>query len=107
VFTAEISSAVLRDSAGKPKGMICILRNVTSRIATQEALRRAGEKLNLLGAITRHDILNKLTVLVGYIDLARHTDDPEIMRDFLRKIDEIAEVLTGQIEFTKDYQDLA
>ena len=33
------------------------------------ALTRANEKLNLLSSITRHDILNQLTALSGYLEL--------------------------------------
>jgi len=33
------------------------------------ALIRANEKLNLLSSITRHDILNQLTALSGYLEL--------------------------------------
>ncbi|MGD0080932.1 MAG: response regulator [Methanoregula sp.] len=105
-FHAEISSSVLTGADGEPVGMISILRNVTDRIASDDALRKAGAKLNLLSSVTRHDILNQLTVLIGYIELARRAKDPAAVQDFLRKIDEIAGMLGDQIEFTKDYQEL-
>jgi PAS domain S-box-containing protein len=105
-FYAEISGSLLHDAHGKPKAVISILRDVTDRIIAEEALQRASAKLNLLSAITRHDILNKLTVLVGYLGLAQQAKSKEMVQDFLRKIDEIAGVLVDQIEFTKDYQDL-
>jgi PAS domain S-box-containing protein len=105
-FHAEINSAVLTGADGRPIGMISILRDVTSRISAEAALRRASTKLNLLSSVTRHDILNKLTVLLGYIELARVAKDPAAIENFLKKIDEIAGMLGEQIEFTKDYQDL-
>jgi PAS domain S-box-containing protein len=105
-FHAEISSSVLTGADGRAVGMISVLRNVTDRIASDDALRKAGAKLNLLSSVTRHDILNKLTVLIGYIELARRAKDPAAVQDFLRKIDEIAGMLGDQIEFTKDYQEL-
>jgi PAS domain S-box-containing protein len=105
-FLAEVSSNVLLDPDGKPRGMISILRDVSARIAAEDALKRATTKLNLLSAITRHDILNKITVLMGYIELSRQAKDLETVRDFLKKIDTIAGMLEQQIEFTKDYQDL-
>ena len=79
---------------------------MTDRIAADDALRKAGAKLNLLSSVTRHDILNQLTVLIGYIELARRAKDPAAVQDFLRKIDEIAGMLGDQIGFTKDYQEL-
>jgi len=105
-FFTEISSAVLLDAGKKPRGMISVLRDVTDRIAHQDALARATGKMNLLSAVTRHDILNKITVLGGYIGLARQAGDPESMREFLDKIDRIVGMLKQQVEFARDYQDL-
>ena len=105
-FHAEISSSKLISAEGKTVGMVSIIRDVTDRITAETAIRRAGEKLNLLSSITRHDIHNKLTVLLGYIELARVAKDPDAARDFLKKIDEIAGMLGEQIEFTRDYQEL-
>ena len=105
-FHAEISSSKLTNAEGRPIGLVSIIRNVTDRITAETALRRASEKLNLLSSITRHDIHNKLTVLLGYIGLARMAKEPAPVQEFLRKIDEIAGMLGQQIEFTKDYQEL-
>ena len=105
-FYAEISSSKLENAEGKVAGLVSIIRDVTDRITSETALRRAGEKLNLLSSITRHDIHNKLTVLLGYIELARVAKEPDAVQDFVRKIDEIAGMLGEQIEFTKDYQEL-
>ena len=103
---AEISSAVLFDSEKKPRGMISIFRDVTDRIAQDDALSRATAKLNLLAAITRHDLLNKISVLMGHIELSRQSRDLEPMQANLAKIASIAGILEQQIEFTRDYQDL-
>ncbi|WP_409340162.1 hypothetical protein ACKUB1_12330 [Methanospirillum stamsii] len=46
---------------------------------TKEAFQTANKKLNLLSSITRHDILNHLTALLGYLELSQDmTTDPEI-----------------------------
>ncbi len=105
-FFAEISSAVLFDSEKKPRGMISIFRDVTDRIIQEEALSRSNAKLNLLAAVTRHDILNKITALMAHIELSRQSCDLESMQAGLAKIDSIAGMLEEQIEFTRDYQDL-
>jgi signal transduction histidine kinase len=105
-FFAEISSAVLFDSEKKPRGMISIFRDVTDRIIQEDALSRSNAKLNLLAAVTRHDILNKITALMAHIELSRESRDLESMQAGLAKIDSIAGMLKEQIEFTRDYQDL-
>ncbi len=43
----------------------------SDRKRTEEALRQANKKLHLLPGITRHDINNQLTMLMGFLDLAK------------------------------------
>ncbi|MEN6611683.1 MAG: PAS domain S-box protein [Methanoregulaceae archaeon] len=87
-------------------GIVVTARDVTDRKRAEDAVRRANEKLNLLSNVTRHDILNKITVLLGYLELAKVAKNEENIRDFIRKIDDIAQVIWQQVEFTRDYQDM-
>jgi signal transduction histidine kinase len=74
--------------------------------ASQRAFETANKKLNILSNITRHDIFNQLTVLIGYLDLARERiTDTEVI-DFLEKSENAANTIRRQIAFTKDYQDI-
>ena len=74
--------------------------------ASQQAFETANKKLNLLSSITRHDIFNQLTVLLGYLDLARErVSDPEVIQ-YLDKSETAANTIQRQIAFTKDYQDI-
>jgi len=69
-------------------------------------LREANQKLTLMNSIIRHDILNQLHVLNGYIELARErTEDEEVSR-YLSRIARSSSVIQDQIEFTRDYQEL-
>jgi len=102
-FYAEISSSVLLAPNGRPVGMLSILRDVSDWIAAGEALKKAGTELNHLSSVTRHNILNKLSALLGYIELARMAKDPAAVQDYFSKIDELAGMLGQQIEFAKDY----
>jgi PAS domain S-box-containing protein len=43
-FTAEVSSALLRDDKGRPKGFMAVIRDVTARKQIEEALRQSEEK---------------------------------------------------------------
>ena len=74
----------------------------------QGAYRQANTKLNLLNSVTRHDILNHLTVLKGYLSLFEMqatTSDPEV-REFIRKAQVAAKSIEEEILFTKTYQDI-
>jgi PAS domain S-box-containing protein len=73
----------------------------------QEAVQQANTKLNLLSSITRHDILNQLTVLKGYLDLSEHAiNDPEKLRKYLARERRNADTIEHQILFTREYQDI-
>lgn len=64
-------------------------------------------KLGLLSSVTRHDILNQLTVLLGYHELI----DEELVGDSLpktynRHAMEAARTIQQQVLFTRDYQNI-
>ncbi|TAJ45679.1 PAS domain S-box protein [Methanofollis fontis] len=81
-------------------------RDITDRKRVEEALKRANEKLNLLSSITRHDVLNRLTSLLGYLEFVRDFGlDSEVIT-LIEKAEESANVIRHQISFTKDYQDI-
>jgi PAS domain S-box-containing protein len=70
------------------------------------ALTRANEKLNLLSSITRHDILNQLTALSGYLELmSEGPKNPQIQK-YIDIEKRIAETIKKQIQFTKDYHEI-
>jgi PAS domain S-box-containing protein len=73
---------------------------------SHSALREANRQLNLLSSITRHDILNKITVLNGYLTLIRdEIIDPKILR-YLDATESVTNTIEAQIAFTRIYQDL-
>ena len=68
-------------------------------------VREANRKLNLLSSITRHDIMNHLSVVNGYLGIIE-TEVSEDMRPRLTRIRDSVENIQREIEFTRDYQDL-
>ncbi|MDD1716465.1 MAG: ATP-binding protein [Methanolinea sp.] len=89
-----------------PGGKILLLHDSHTRYLTEMGLRRSNEKLQLLTTMTRHDILNSLTALVGSLELARAGDLPEDTNHLLAEADRYAAQLQRQVEFTRDYQTL-
>lgn len=75
-------------------------------IKTQHAFEIANKKLNLLSSITRHDILNQLTILEGYLEILEDISVEPKLLEFIRKEQQAANTIRRQIEFTKNYQDI-
>ena len=97
----------IRDENGQISQYAGVAMDITERKWVEEALRQANKKLNLLSDITRHDILNQLMGLQGYIMLSRGIiDKPEKLLEFIKKEQQIANTIEEQIKFTKDYQNL-
>ena len=95
------------DGYGRVSSVLGISRDITNRKQAEEALALASRKLNLLSNITRHDILNQLTALKGYLEISRGVlFDPQALHELLEKEVKVAETIERQITFTQDYQDL-
>ncbi|MDD2786738.1 PAS domain S-box protein [Methanoculleus sp.] len=81
-------------------------RDITDARMASEALLLANKKLNLLSDVTRHDILNLLNVISGYLGLSRElTDDPEL-QGYYRKEEEAIQGIQRYMAFTRDYRDI-
>ncbi len=86
--------------------IICTVVDITENRLAQEALTQANRKLNLLNNITRHDILNQLTGLIGFLELSKlDTKDPGLL-NYISKEEYAANAIRNQILFTRDYQDV-
>ncbi len=81
-------------------------RDISHRKRVEEALQQANRKLNLLSSVTRHDVLNQLTVLIGYLELLKEEDNPENFNELMIQAELAADTIRHQISFTRDYQDI-
>ena len=100
--------------------VLAIVRDITDRKALEremdhytaelkqstQTLQRVNDKLNLMNRITRHDILNQLTAIMGYLDLMREKlHDPQL-QEYVGIQIRAAMNIRDQILFTKEYQDI-
>jgi PAS domain S-box-containing protein len=87
--------------------MVVSLLDITNKIREEDALQRANTKLNSFNSITRHEILNHLTVVKGYIELSREgIRDPPFLLTSLDKELAAANAIQNLIMFTRDYQNI-
>jgi len=109
-----VIAAPLFNSHGELIGAIESIRDITRTHdngvqlkRVNESLTEANEKLNLLNKITRHDMLNTIHTLLGYIELVRQTvpeNQPSLI--YISEVDTLVHQLWEQVEFTRDYQDI-
>ncbi len=91
---------------GRPV-ILVVLRDISERKRAEEALALAGKKLALMSGITRHDILNQLSLLDGYLSLAEKSrEDPVVFGRFIKKVHLAVQAIQHQITFTRLYQEL-
>jgi PAS domain S-box-containing protein len=87
--------------------MVVSLLDITNKTREEDALQRANAKLNSFNSITRHEILNHLTVVKGYIELSRDgIRDPPFLLSSLDKELAAANAIQNLILFTRDYQNI-
>lgn len=113
--------ATLRAKGGEPRWHVLSARtisypgedrlllatyDITERRRMEKALNDANQKLGILNRITRHDMLNQMTVLKGFLGLGVAKEkDPKIL-SYFEKMSRAADNLEKQIAFTKDYQEI-
>lgn len=102
----ETSGSPILDNKGNLLGYRGADMNITERKRAENALRQANRQLNLLSNITRHDILNNVTILIGYLSFVKEKfTDPEL-GEYLERLESATKAIQHEIEFTRVYQDL-
>jgi len=79
-------------------------KEVAERKRAEEALHQANKKLKLLSSITRHDINNQMTVLMGYIALLEMKQPDPTLNEYFGKVSNAAQRISSMIHFTKEYE---
>ncbi|WP_165394737.1 hybrid sensor histidine kinase/response regulator [Methanofollis fontis] len=97
---------VTTDEQGRAMTLHGANQDITELKLAEQALLQANHKVNLLSSITRHDILNQIQIISGYLEIAHcKSGDAELDRIFAI-LKESTRNIQQQIEFTRVYQDL-
>jgi|GEM_PF-2910604 PAS domain S-box-containing protein len=89
--------------------VVGVHQNITDKVKKDEAIRQAQRKIAMLSSVTRHDILNQVTVIRMLYDIMEMTGEVSSESDTwkqLSKINDAALAIERQIGFTRDYEDL-
>lgn len=80
--------------------ILAIARDITDR-------KRASEKLKVVGKLTRHDVRNKLSVIMGYLDLVTMgLEKSQPVDDYLGRIRDTTYQVVKILNFAADYERL-
>jgi len=94
----------VKDQSGKTIGAFAIARDITERKKTEEALEQANAKLNLMGSITRHDVINQIGILSGYLSLAEDDSNDSERGEHMEAAKKACRTITEQLQFAGSYQ---
>ena len=100
----ETSGVPFFDDGHALLGYRGIDRDITDRKRAEEAFRQSNKKLNLLSSITRHDINNQLTVILGYLSMLKSKLHDSAFDEHLQTIATSAKQISATIQFAKEYE---
>jgi PAS domain S-box-containing protein len=117
---ASVVASAVRDREGRFLYYIALITDITERKVIEmiqeqynadatrhaEDITRVNDKLNLLNSITRHDILNQLTAILGYLEMMQMKFPDPSLQEYINKEIHAAHNIETQIKFTKEYQDI-
>jgi PAS domain S-box-containing protein len=98
----SLKSLTLKDK----KMVFATLHDITERNMAERALRLVNTKLNLLSSVTRHDVFNQLTILMGFLEMVRTIEKNPVALGYIHKAETSAETIRRQIAFSRDYQEI-
>ncbi|NMB78065.1 MAG: hybrid sensor histidine kinase/response regulator [Methanomicrobiales archaeon] len=82
-----------------------LIKENLARKTVESSLEQVNKKLQLMTSITRHDLLNHLTVLQGYLEISQMPGtDPAKIAGYLTRSIGVVQKSIDTIQFTSEYQ---
>jgi PAS domain S-box-containing protein len=85
-------------------GHLCVITDITPFRTAERELLLSNKKLDLLGSMTRHDIVNQLTTIRGMLSLVKKKRTDHALDQFITCAEDASERINKHIEFSKEYQ---
>ena len=110
VWVRSVCRVVAYDVAGAPARVAGMHMEITQEHEVLEALAEAKKKISLLSSVTRHDILNQVSVILMCDELVRGNTSvsmtPEQAGRYWDMMNAAAHTIERVISFTRDYDSL-
>lgn len=97
VAHVQIYATPLSDSSG----FVLVFRDVTPIIDAYRKIEELNEVLRLMNKMLRHDVLNKLAIVRGYLEILFESADREKIEKALKTIDSAVEIIERMRELEK------
>jgi signal transduction histidine kinase len=73
----------------------------------KKELEFTRNKLQIVGSVTRHDVLNQLTAIIGFNELLRMMVKDPKLKNYIEKEKLAIDQIQRQFRYAKDYQNIA
>jgi signal transduction histidine kinase len=73
----------------------------------KKELEFTRKKLQIVGSVTRHDVLNQLTAIIGFNELLRMMVKDPKLKNYVEKEKLAIDQIQRQFRYAKDYQNIA
>ena len=73
----------------------------------KKELEFTRKKLQIVGSVTRHDVLNQLTAIIGFNELLRMMVQDPKLKHYIEKEKLAIDQIQRQFRYAKDYQNIA
>ncbi|GAA0249273.1 ATP-binding protein [Haladaptatus pallidirubidus] len=83
---------------------VCAVRDVTDRKEREEELIRENERLDEFASKVSHDLRSPLSIIYGYLDVARKTGKKEHFDEIERAADRIEAIISDLLELAREGQ---
>ncbi|HWQ67848.1 MAG TPA: PAS domain S-box protein [Methanospirillum sp.] len=91
-------------SDGRPSKIIGLVIDISERKSSDESLQEANQKLRLLTSLTHHDILNQISAVHQFQDLALQSSDLMKVHEYISLAKEAGNQIEETIGFTREYE---
>ena len=98
------SDRALFDKKGRVIEYQSVGRDITEQKEAEEALRKVSRKLALLSSITRDEINNQLTVLLGFLHILEKKQPTLSSSEYFQKTGTAAKRISDMIRFSNEYE---
>lgn len=96
------ASTIVREN--EYAGIRGIIVDISDQKRLETALEITNQKLNLMNSLTRHDVLNNITGLLGLVDMLGELTPDSKAQGMISEIHNLIVTIKDQIVFTRDYQ---